>query len=105
MQRTNKKQQQKIALERIKILFEEADQIFKDDPKLSNRYIKLARKLAMRVNIRLNKDLKRKFCKHCYYFLKPGINCRIRTRENKLIYYCFNCKNYMRFPFGKIRTS
>ncbi len=105
MQKNNKIQQQKIALERIKILFKEADQVFKEDPKLANRYVKLARKLAMKINIRLDKNLKRKFCKYCYSFLKPGINCRIRTRENKLIYYCFNCKNYTRIPFRKVKTS
>ena len=88
----------KIARERIKILFEQADKIFKKSPKLSNRYVELARKIAMKVNYRLPKYLKRKFCKHCYSYLKPGVNSRIRIHKNKVIIYCKDCKKYTRIP-------
>ena len=88
----------KIAQERIKILFEEADKIFENSPKLANRYVELARKIAMKVNLRLPKQLKRKFCKHCYSYLKPGVNSRIRIHKNKVIIYCKNCKKYTRIP-------
>lgn len=90
-----------IARKRIEILFEEAEKIFKKNPSLSNRYIQLARKIAMKVRIRMPKHLKRRFCKHCYSFLKPGINCRVRTKNNKVIYSCFNCKKYTKYPFLK----
>lgn len=87
-----------IAQERIKILFEQADKIFKKSPKLANRYVEIARKIAMKVNLRISKNLKRKFCKHCYFYLKPGINSRIRLHKNKVIIYCKNCKKYTRIP-------
>ncbi len=92
---TSKKQ---IALERIEILFKQAKQVFKKNPALSNRYVILARKLAMKAKIRIPRDLQKKFCKHCYRYLVPGTTCRVRTVKQKLVYYCLNCKKYMRFP-------
>lgn len=99
------KQQKEIARERIEILFQQAKQAFNKAPKLSNRYIKLARELAMKYKIRIPKELKRKFCKHCYSYLFPSKNVRIRTRDGKVVYYCLNCKKYMRFPYLKERKA
>ncbi len=94
-----------IARERIETLFKEAKQAFKKDPKLSNRYVKLARELAMKYKIRIPPVLKRKFCKHCYSYLFPSKNLRIRTRNGKVVYYCLDCKKYMRFPYLKERKA
>lgn len=92
----SKKKQKEIARERIKILFAEAEKAFSKNPALSHRYVQLARKIAMKIKTGIPKELKRKFCKHCYKFLMPGANCRIRTREGKLIIYCLECKKYTR---------
>jgi len=89
----------KIALERVKKLFKEADLAFKENPNLSNRYVALARKIAMKYKVNIPSDLKRKYCKHCYCYLKPGKNCRVRIQNNKVVYFCSNCKRYMRFPY------
>lgn len=91
--------QKELVLERIQILFKEAKDSFKKDPKLSNRYVKLARELAMKYKITIPKELKRRFCKHCHSYLFPSVNVRVRTREGKVVYYCLNCKKYMRFPY------
>ncbi len=91
-----KKQQKEVALERIKILFKEADNVFNEDKKLANRYVELARKIGMKTKTRIPGVYKRKFCKHCYSYLKPGKNLRVRTKNKKLIYYCLSCKKYMR---------
>ncbi|MBI2663003.1 ribonuclease P [Candidatus Woesearchaeota archaeon] len=95
------KKYKNIAKERIIILFDQADGIFKKDSKLSDKYISLARRISMKARIRIPKELKRKFCKHCYSYLKPGINCRVRTKDKKVVYYCINCKKYMKFPITK----
>ncbi len=92
------KEYQTIALERIKILFQEAARQFKSHPERSHRYITLARKIAMKAKVKIPKNLKRKFCLHCYKFLQPGVNCRVRTKNKKLVYYCFSCKRFMRIP-------
>jgi len=92
------KDYQKIAVERIKILFNEAAKAFKKHPERSHRYVALARKIAMKTKVKVPKNLKRKFCSHCYKFLQPGVNCRVRTRNKKLIYFCFSCRRFMRIP-------
>jgi len=92
----SKKKQKEIAKERINILFGQAELIFSKNKSLANRYVTLARKLAMKVKIRISKENKRKFCKHCYKFLMPGKNSRIRTRNGKVIISCFECKKFTR---------
>ena len=96
-----KKLQKQIAQERIETLFLEAEKAFPTNKSLSNRYVTLARKIAMKVKTRIPRELKRKFCKHCYKYLFPGRNCRIRTREGKLIIYCLECKKYTRIMLGE----
>lgn len=105
MRRPSKKQvwQKEIGSERIKILFDLASQEFKNHPERSDRYVHLARKIAMRYNIRMPKELKRKFCKKCYKYLVPGVNCRVRTRtmQRAVIVKCLECGNIMRYPYRK----
>ncbi|MBW3003233.1 ribonuclease P [Candidatus Woesearchaeota archaeon] len=93
--------EKRIAKERINILFEQADKRFNTDKALSNRYVTLARNISMKYKVRIPRELKRKFCKHCYKFLKPGVNLRIRTRKDKVVYYCMECKKFMRFVKSK----
>ena|SRR3989338_3676045 len=97
----NKKIIKREAKKKVEELFFHAESVFSSDKTLANRYVNIARKIAMKVNLRLPSKLKRKFCKHCYSFLMPGFNCRIRTRDNKVVYYCLECKKFMRFPFLK----
>lgn len=92
---------QEIALERINILFNEARDVFKKDSKLADRYVYLARKIAMKYKARIPPELKRRFCKHCYSYLVPSANCRVRVQRGRVIYYCMKCKKYMRFPYIK----
>ncbi len=87
-----------IAKKRIHFLFREAKNSFKINSSLSNKYIKLARRIAMRYKIRLPSELKKKFCKNCYSYLVPSVNARVRIHKHRIIYYCLNCKHYMRHP-------
>ena len=95
----------RIANERIERLFELAElEVFSggDDPirlTRGNRYVYLARKIGMRYNVRIPKRYKRRFCKHCYHYLVPGLNARVRTRKHKIIIFCEDCKKYTRIPF------
>jgi len=87
----------KESLEKIKILFSEAAEQFPKNPSLSDRYVQLARKIAMKHKIKFPRELKRRFCKHCYAYLVPGKNCRVRIQKHRVIYFCEKCKNFMRF--------
>jgi len=87
-----------ISKERIKILFEQAEKT--KSQQLANKYVKTARKIAMKLNLRIPREYKRKFCKHCYKYFRNK-NYRVRTKNKKVVYYCLNCKKYMRFPLSK----
>ncbi|MAG52327.1 MAG: ribonuclease P [Nanoarchaeota archaeon] len=87
-----------IARSRIKKLFEEADKAFKKNKKLSNRYVEIARKIGMKLNLKMPKKYKRQFCRHCYKYLKNGVNSRVRTNKGKVVIYCMECKKYTRIP-------
>ena len=65
----------KIAGERIEVLFEQARREFRAHPERSNRYVDIARRIAMRQRIRLGRELRRQYCHHCYSFLVPGGIC------------------------------
>lgn len=90
---------QKLALERIERLFELAQEVFNKEPKLSDRYVAIARRISMKYKIKIPLKLKRRFCKNCFSYLMPSVNCRIRTQRGKVVYYCLNCKKYIRFPY------
>jgi len=87
-----------IARERIKILFEEAEKA--NIQELSNKYIKTARKIAMKFNLRLPRYYNRKFCKHCYNYFRNQ-NYRVRTKNKNVVYYCLSCKKHARFPLRR----
>ena len=89
--------QKRIAKERVDKLFSLAEV----NRKLADRYVQLARKIAMKVNLRLPSRLKRRFCKNCGAYLRPGVNARVRTRNGNLVYYCFKCKHTSRIPLKK----
>jgi ribonuclease P protein subunit RPR2 len=91
----------RIAKERISILFREADKQFKKHPERSKRYVELARKIGMRYKVRIPKNLKRRFCPRCLSYLKPGVNCRVRTSKEKraVIVTCLVCGSVSRHPY------
>jgi ribonuclease P protein subunit RPR2 len=88
-----------IALERISNLFKEASSAFSHDSSLSNRYVELARKIAMKAKVRIPRELKRRFCKRCLSYLVPSKNCIVRLQNSRVVYTCLNCRNVMRFPY------
>ena len=93
-----KDKQNNIAQERVKILFQQAQEVFAKDKALANRYVQLARKIGMKVKLRLPREFKRRYCKFCYSYLQPGVNSRSRIRNGKVIISCFECKKFMRIP-------
>ena len=92
-----KKISEKEAIEQIERLFDQADKVFLKDKSKANQFVDKARKIAMKRRTPLPKSLKRRFCKHCYSYLKPGRNARIRIHGNVRI-YCLECKKMTRIP-------
>jgi len=99
--------QQSIAKERIARLFSLAEKEFPAHPERSHRHVSLARKIAMRYNVRLPASLKSRYCRKCYKYLKPSINCRVRTSaaQRAVIVTCLECGHVMRHPYRKEKLA
>jgi|GEM_PF-5758524 ribonuclease P protein subunit Rpp21 (EC 3.1.26.5) len=60
-----------LARERIAVLFHEAERIFPEHPEYSDRYVEIARKIAMRERVRIDTEFRRRYCHHCYRYFVP----------------------------------
>jgi len=88
-----------IARQRISTLFSLAKQTYHEDPALAQRYVDMARRIAMAAKLRLPAEYRRQVCRHCKTFILPGINCRVRTkkrREPHIVITCLNCGHHTR---------
>jgi len=97
-----------IAMQRIRTLFSLAKEVIHEDPKLAQRYVELARKIAMRTRLRLPKEYRRMVCRHCKSFILPGVNCRVRIqpkREPHIVITCLNCGKHTRIPLKNRRRK
>lgn len=88
----------RIARERIARLFSEAQAAFPAHPDLSDRYVEIARKIAMRQRVRIDRDFRRQFCRRCSSFLVPGKTSRVRVRGGRVVVTCLVCKARRRYP-------
>ena len=74
-------------------LLKEIKELFEKSP--SQKEITQARKKAMRVNLKLPIEIRRKFCHHCNSLLKG----RVRLRNRKKVIQCSECGKFTRIPF------
>ncbi len=92
-----------IARKRVQILFEHAQNIHRENPKMAGRYVETARKIAMSARLRLPADYKRQVCRKCNAFLVPGKTSRVRVkprREPHVVTTCLKCGNQTRIPLS-----
>lgn len=87
--------QQRIAEERVEILFSLARKEFAKKPERSRRYVELARKIGMRYKVRFPEQMKGGFCKKCSALMVPGktLQTRIDSEAKSVIIKCRDC-NY-----------
>jgi len=93
--------QKDIARKRIEKLFKLANENFNDHPERSHRYIQLARKIAMKFNIRLSQEHKKHVCKKCYKYIVYGKNSRVRKNKKGIVITCLECGHVMRYPYER----
>ena len=94
----------RIAQERIRILFTLAGQMVHERPDLSERYVEIARRIAMKARIHLPKEFRLLICRRCKRFILPGVSCRIRLqprREPHVTITCLHCGHHMRMPLRR----
>lgn len=93
-----------IAEKRINNLFDLASKEAKKGKfERVRKYVGLARKIGMKAQYTLPKELKRKFCKKCNMLLIPGKTCSVRTDERKktVNIKCFYCNNIKRYKYDR----
>ncbi|MBS7649618.1 ribonuclease P [Candidatus Bathyarchaeota archaeon] len=97
-----------VAINRIKRLFNLAIEMFDERPDLSQRYIEIARKIAMRTRTHLPKENRLLICRYCKRFILPGVTSRVRIqprREPHIVTTCLYCGKRMRRPLRKRRNT
>jgi ribonuclease P protein subunit RPR2 len=97
MRRGKPEYQVKIARERMDILIDEARKKSKE-PELAKRYITLLRKIGMRYNVKVPKEIRRKYCKFCNHYLAGHGQ---RVKKGIINISCSYCKKTYRIPFEK----
>ncbi|UCG45806.1 MAG: ribonuclease P [Candidatus Bathyarchaeota archaeon] len=94
----------RIAFQRIQTLFRLAREIIHSDPQLAQRYVSVARKIAMATKLRLPKEYRESICRHCKNFILPGVNSRVRIkprREPHRVTTCLVCGRHSRVPLRR----
>lgn len=98
-----------IAKERIAILFDLAAKEFASGREnLPDKYVFLARKLAMKVNFSIPEKYKFSFCKKCLSYLVTGKNATVRTnsKTKAVELTCKKCSHVRRFGYSKtVKTA
>ncbi len=93
---------QQIAAERIDILFREA----RLSPEYANRYVFLARKIAMKLNVKIPKEYKMLFCHKCYkYFSAGNFTVRTNAKTKAVEYKCRNCGYANRYGYAREKSK
>jgi ribonuclease P protein subunit RPR2 len=93
-----------IAKQRMQILFQQAEKMRRENPRLASRYVEVARKIAMAARIRLPPEYKRRICRNCNTLLVLGDNCRVRVkqrREPHVVITCLACGHQARVLLRK----
>ncbi len=96
-----KKAAKEEARQQVIQLMKEAGSVFSHSRAGAKRLVRKARRLVMKFRMRMPAQYKRCYCKHCYSYLKQGVNCRVRLAKQRVIYQCQDCNKFMRFPYAK----
>ena len=91
-----------LARQRIERLFVLAEEEHKQHPERSDRYVEIARRMGMRMRVRIPRRLKRRICKGCRCYLSPG-RTRVRLRDGMVTVTCLECGEEMRYPYRRPR--
>jgi RNase P subunit RPR2 len=95
--REAKREAARIATSLVQIAAETAP----SDRELARLQAALARRIALKFNVRLDWRLKRFYCRGCKELLYPGINARVRLGPRRtLLITCTDCKHLNRKKLG-----
>jgi RNase P subunit RPR2 len=82
-------------------LVETAAETAPSDRELARVQAALARRIALKFNVRFDWRLKRLYCHGCKELLYPGVNARVRLGPGRtLLITCTDCKHVNRKKLG-----
>jgi ribonuclease P protein subunit RPR2 len=88
------------------VLFQLAKEAVQNRPDLAERYVEMARKIAMRTRLHLPLEYRLHVCRHCKRFILPGVSSRVRVqprREPHIVVTCLHCGGLARVPLRRKR--
>lgn len=91
----------RVALQRVHRLFQLARVMIHEDEELAQRYVAIARRVAMASRVRIPREYGRHLCRGCKKLILPGVNCHVRVqprRETHLVVTCGHCGAHLRIP-------
>jgi ribonuclease P protein subunit RPR2 len=94
----DREKQGNIALERIERLMSLADkEAASGNLGQADKLIQLARKINTKTKTKIPKELKQRYCKHCYCYLMPGrtSKTRINSKQKRVEVSCLKCGRQM----------
>lgn len=94
-----------IAIERMNILFENAEKQFHKHPERSKRYVEMAKKISTKYNTKLPEKWSRRYCKNCNNFLYYGHNSTVRLIDENIHIFCGECGHTMKIPYQKEKKN
>src|SRR3989338_7942537 len=97
--RDSKAGMQKAAIEKVRVIFANAEALSRANPGLADRYVRKARNTAQKARISIPREFRKRFCRHCGKFWVPGRTVRVRLQKQKVVYYCLSCRHYTRHPY------
>jgi len=96
--------EREIAAERIQILLKLAQETYRKDKALTQRYVDLAKSIVTKSKVKIPLQYKRLICKHCGRFMMPGVDSRIRIRQRRephIVITCLHCQGRYRLPLRR----
>ncbi|MBU0981051.1 MAG: ribonuclease P [Nanoarchaeota archaeon] len=96
---------EKLAKQRIIQLFEQAREKHSEEPELSHKYTKLAKKISMKYRIQIPFPYRRQICKSCYSFLGSSASARTRLKDSRVMITCKRCGRTHRIPYAREKKA
>jgi ribonuclease P protein subunit RPR2 len=101
VRRRNKGAERQVALQRIRRLIELAGPA---EAERARRYVRLARRIGMRYQVSLPREVRRRVCRECDALLVPGRTARVRTTDGRVSVTCLACGTVKRYPYARAAT-
>lgn len=81
-----------VAQDRIVTLFARAEEATRRGfPAYADQYVRLARRIATRYNVRLTPEVRSRFCRGCLVYFVEGATVRTRLRDGRRVRTCLRC--------------